>query len=96
MYMYIYTMDKRKTEDSLDSIEPWHSGHSEHAEGSRMGVWLVALGTNQISYILKVSDAQRGTNFNGEIQTTQFLSSPFLSLTYDVFWEWDARLHPLT
>lgn len=60
MHLYnVYSHGKRKSEDSLDSIEPWHGGYSEHAEGSRMGVWLVALGTNQISYILKVSDEER-------------------------------------
>lgn len=69
-------MDKRKTEDLLDSIEPWHSGHSEHADGSRMGVWLVALGTNQISYILKVSDAQR----EGQISMVKFKPHNFSPL----------------
>ena len=71
--MYNYSHGKRKTEDSLDSIEPWHGRYSEHAEGSRMGVWLVPLGTNQIGYILKVSDEEREQQISMITKSHNFL-----------------------
>ena len=64
-----------------------------------MGVWLVALGTNQISYILKVSDAQREQQISMvKLKPHNFLSLPLsdLLLFHDEVWEWDARFHPLT
>ena len=75
--MYNYSHSKRKTDDSLDSIEPWHGRYSEHAEGSRMGVWLVPLGTNQISYILKVSDEEREQQISMIPNHTTFSLLPF-------------------
>ena len=62
-----------------------------------MGVWLVALGTNQISYILKVSDEEREQQISMIPNHTTFslLPSSDLFLFHHAVWEWDLRLHPL-